>query len=407
MKSCNRTDYANCTRGLRYIILNQDNVYGQIWKYRKAFGEAFHEVSSYIFDNCNNLTTFNFKSKPECYDKCLHQAIKEIMSEAIGKTGIIKNQRNVVMAVLSNYASYKRRPRLNVKYQDRFPGSPIKLKPNKSIRFDDGGVTDKDGKLFLPGLNGTKISCSYYHPGTVSKNRKYISNFNSMGGTLFFESGVWRFTAQFSKPVFYKYIPQYWVGSDFGAKKDNFVVLVDKNGNTIERLDKMVEIKELEDKITKCNQTLNDRTNTKGGKRRYFNKLRKKLHKKHNRLIYKLVIVQIINKIQSLQCGLAIDDVATGDKKGTWGQDKLIPELIKQCENLGIPFFVTNPAYTSQTCPICNYIFKSNRKGEVFKCKNCGYFENADIVGARNNAITASKWYDENRTIYITNREVT
>lgn len=45
-----------------------------------------------------------------------------------------------------------------------------------------------------------------------------------------------------------------------------------------------------------------------------------------------------------------------------------------------------NPAYSSQTCPICDYVAKGNRKGDRFKCLNhrCGYEGHADQVGAVN-----------------------
>ena len=48
-----------------------------------------------------------------------------------------------------------------------------------------------------------------------------------------------------------------------------------------------------------------------------------------------------------------------------------------------------DPAYTSQTCPVCGHVSKENRPnhGEAFVCQNCGYEEHADIVGAINIAL--------------------
>lgn len=45
-----------------------------------------------------------------------------------------------------------------------------------------------------------------------------------------------------------------------------------------------------------------------------------------------------------------------------------------------------NPAYTSQACPCCGHIDKSNRdkKLHLFTCKNCGYKSNDDRIGAMN-----------------------
>ena len=43
------------------------------------------------------------------------------------------------------------------------------------------------------------------------------------------------------------------------------------------------------------------------------------------------------------------------------------------------------PHNTSRTCPCCGHIAKENRKTQAdFKCVECGYTENADVVGAIN-----------------------
>ena len=44
-----------------------------------------------------------------------------------------------------------------------------------------------------------------------------------------------------------------------------------------------------------------------------------------------------------------------------------------------------NPQYTSQTCPCCGHKSKDNRLTQAkFKCVECDYTENADLVGALN-----------------------
>jgi len=43
------------------------------------------------------------------------------------------------------------------------------------------------------------------------------------------------------------------------------------------------------------------------------------------------------------------------------------------------------PQYTSQTCPCCGHVAKANRKTQAkFECVDCGYKNNADVVGAMN-----------------------
>jgi len=43
-----------------------------------------------------------------------------------------------------------------------------------------------------------------------------------------------------------------------------------------------------------------------------------------------------------------------------------------------------NPAYSSQMCPSCGYISRSNRSGVKFICQNCGRKSHADVIGAIN-----------------------
>lgn len=43
------------------------------------------------------------------------------------------------------------------------------------------------------------------------------------------------------------------------------------------------------------------------------------------------------------------------------------------------------PQNTSRTCPCCGYTAKENRQTQAnFECVECGYTENADVVGALN-----------------------
>lgn len=43
------------------------------------------------------------------------------------------------------------------------------------------------------------------------------------------------------------------------------------------------------------------------------------------------------------------------------------------------------PQYTSQTCPCCGHVSKENRQTQSkFGCVECGFEENADLVGAMN-----------------------
>ena len=43
-----------------------------------------------------------------------------------------------------------------------------------------------------------------------------------------------------------------------------------------------------------------------------------------------------------------------------------------------------NPAYTSQECPSCHFVSRSNRRGVKFVCQSCGRKSHADFVGGSN-----------------------
>lgn len=72
------------------------------------------------------------------------------------------------------------------------------------------------------------------------------------------------------------------------------------------------------------------------------------------------------------------------NKLQRWSYPKVIDKLKRACEEEAVQFLRVRPAYTSITCPRCQFRHKSNRIGEKFKCRNCGYVNHADIVGAIN-----------------------
>ena len=66
-----------------------------------------------------------------------------------------------------------------------------------------------------------------------------------------------------------------------------------------------------------------------------------------------------------------------------WGMFNLFLEY-KLAWNMGFMHKV-NPAYTSQTCSVCNYKSKNNRVSQsLFICQQCGVKAHADVNAARN-----------------------
>jgi IS605 OrfB family transposase len=67
-----------------------------------------------------------------------------------------------------------------------------------------------------------------------------------------------------------------------------------------------------------------------------------------------------------------------------WVYAKLIKRIEMTCEVKGISLVKVSPAYTSQTCSECGSVNEKSRKGEDFKCIDCGMEMDADLNAAIN-----------------------
>lgn len=68
-----------------------------------------------------------------------------------------------------------------------------------------------------------------------------------------------------------------------------------------------------------------------------------------------------------------------------WSFHDLWQKIAYKAQARGIRVLTVDPAYTSQTCPICSHVSKSNRTSQSwFCCQECGYQSNADRVAAIN-----------------------
>ena len=84
----------------------------------------------------------------------------------------------------------------------------------------------------------------------------------------------------------------------------------------------------------------------------------------------------------------ATERVKTKDRyvSVSWSFYDLEQKLIYKARQNQSSIIKVDPRYTSQCCPICGHIEKSNRnkKMHLFACKNCGYKSNDDRIGAMN-----------------------
>ncbi|MCK7495079.1 MAG: RNA-guided endonuclease TnpB family protein [Comamonadaceae bacterium] len=66
----------------------------------------------------------------------------------------------------------------------------------------------------------------------------------------------------------------------------------------------------------------------------------------------------------------------------SWAFHQLRTFIAYKAKQAGVPIFLVNPAYTSQTCNKCLHL--GNRDGKSFECPSCGWHGDADLNGARN-----------------------
>ena len=84
----------------------------------------------------------------------------------------------------------------------------------------------------------------------------------------------------------------------------------------------------------------------------------------------------------------ATERVKTKDRyvSVSWSFYDLEQKLIYKAKQNQSTVIKVDPRYTSQCCPVCGHIEKSNRNKKIhlFTCKNCGYKSNDGRIGAMN-----------------------
>jgi len=108
------------------------------------------------------------------------------------------------------------------------------------------------------------------------------------------------------------------------------------------------------------------------------------------------VAKQIVETAKTQRCGLALEQLRGIMQRVTvrhqqryalhsWAFDDLQGKIGYKAALAGIPVAFVPSAYTSQECPSCGYTASHNRISQSeFRCRQCGYANHADIVGALN-----------------------
>ena len=174
-----------------------------------------------------------------------------------------------------------------------------------------------------------------------------------------------------------------FIGVDFGRKD----IAVTSEGK-IYSSEKLNKTRNIFFKVRKSVQTKAD--NSKRSTKRNCHRVIKRLSGREQRFatnINHTISKQIVQDAKLLNKGIAIEDLsgiresATVRKKQkrehhSWAFFQLRQFLTYKSLMNGIPLVVVQPQYTSKTCNNCKRI--GNRQGKDFKCKNCGYTNDAD-----------------------------
>lgn len=259
-----------------------------------------------------------------------------------------------------------------------------------SFRYPQGfKLEQQTNRVFLPKIGWVK----YRH------SRKIIGDVKNM--TLSCKSGYWYVSIQ---TEYEAEIPRHhsssMIGIDLGVKR--FATLSD--GSYIEPLNSFCKLsKKLAFEQRKLSKKVRFSANWKKQKQittrlheRIANARLDFLHKTSTNISksHAMIVVEDL-KIRNMSKSAKGDEQQHGrnvkSKSGLnksildqgWGMFVQMLEYKQQW--LGGDVLKVDPKYTSQTCPFCGHKSKNNRLTQSkFECVECGYSENADIVGALN-----------------------
>lgn len=326
-------------------------------------------LEQYVHINGEKLTRAKYKDRiANLFEKY----------ECINKVEGLK--RDLVGYVLERYAGYYKR-----NTQKKVPRITIK---GKSLYFKGAvlKINTEDKTIELPTLWG-KLTLKYQN----SKKEDCIDPKTKYGGNFVIKQSCLVVAVDVEKEPLY--VPVGELGFDLNKTASDWIVLSD--GETIPRDG---QLEEYTQQIKILNKEI-DNKNKKKLKSSQRSAVRRKVRNKHKQQSNEIdkIARKIVDKAKDQKLLLCLDSVKTGQKMGTFGQDKLIPQIQTICENEGVPFYVVPCKNTSRRCPSCGYTDELNRvTTEMFHCLECHYQNSAHMVGAENIAFQGSRLLNSN-----------
>ena len=216
----------------------------------------------------------------------------------------------------------------------------------------------------------------------VCHNAKYIPYIKGEADLLFKKGKFYLFQTVEIPDVDINDVEEF-IGVDFG--QTDIAVCSDGTNYNSEAL------KKVRKKYSKVRASVQSK-GTKNSKR-----LLKRLSGKERRFVTinnHTISKQIVQKAKAQNKGIAIEDLsnirrtakpkskAQKTELNRWSFYQLRQFLTYKALRDGVRLYAVPPAYTSQTCSVCNHI--GIRKGKHFSCQNCGNVMDADYNASRN-----------------------
>ena len=325
----------------------------------------------------------------------------------------------LIEQVLNRYASYKQRNK-----KKGFPNYIEFKKRSVNIKKNYFKYCDKTDRIIIRDLHNTNIHLDILNATSVTTHKETFINQLKAKRTnedSKLTSSLWAANMMFDHRLIIPivkleiddlYEAQNFFAADINKSRANWLQF-NMPINGVECFPKPDIIAQKEDRLKEIQSTIketlkikpHERKNhtvpfeekeykaTSGGRRQ----LRLEWIKGHKDLKKEISKLDILKEIENFiidnELGYAHDDVATGQKNGTFSQDKLKEYWIGRADKANFPFEIVNPAYTSRECPKCGDRSEKNRSGDEFKCTNCDYENQAHTVGAINIGRKAMKSY--------------
>jgi len=202
--------------------------------------------------------------------------------------------------------------------------------------------------------------------------KQYFKNWQLLkGGRLLKKEGNWFLELTFEKETSAKKEKGKVIGIDIGIKKLITTSEGQKHGKGIQRL--MDKIQRKQPKSKAFIRALKERDY-------YINRTVKTLN--WNKL--KAIVMENIKNIKQNTKKERRLNKQFRTKFQRWTYAQLFNRIKLTTEATGVHLQLVNPAHTSQTCSQCGDVHKQNRICEIFKCRNCGYTEDADYNASLN-----------------------